>query len=489
MSDDALAFHGAPDAHAYMVHERRLQVLGESVFVATPDAVHAEFMELRAQVDADVRAIKARLLGPLPAAGEDRKAAAKWISTQHRRLARVARRMATGFARNAGRHAHVLHLVAMGLHYMGESVKGQVKDSQHHGGLHALMRLALASGRQREALRLEVDGRALDCSPVALYFRALLLARLAGGDLTFAQIEVLDAWLLSLMPQLVDADALSSAGGWRADLDSNSGLRRGAREDAGPCLYLPIEPLEAARLAILKEYHAGRTLPRSGVLARLPIEDHIAVIDLVRRGLRRVTRQPVARARRERIDRAVDLHVGLAEVMAKGFAPAPYPKAGRTVRLVDVSESGFAFEADEAAGAAVAVDDLVALRLAPGAPMTLGKVVRKLAAADSSRVTVGVRRLSSLAQPTDARRALAGSGPAVVSLVYVPGADKSGRNDAYLMSDAGMADRVVFETDAGASVFAFRLNRVRERGRGWVMAGFEVIASRRLPEVEGRCSP
>src|SRR5258708_9533187 len=181
MSDDALAFHGAPDAHAYMVHERRLQVLGESVFVATPDAVHAEFMELRAQVDADVRAIKARLLGPLPAAGEDRKAAAEWISTQHRRLARVARRMATGFARNAGRHAHVLHLVAMGLHYMGESVKGQVKDSQHHGGLHALMPLALSSGPPPQAPRLEIHRRALDCSPVALFFRSLPPPRPAHG--------------------------------------------------------------------------------------------------------------------------------------------------------------------------------------------------------------------------------------------------------------------------------------------------------------------
>ena len=41
------------------------------------------------------------------------------------------------------------------------------------------------------------------------------------------------------------------------------------------------------------------------------------------------------------------------------------------------------------------------------------------------------------------------------------------------------ADREPLETTVGDDIFTFRFNRVRERGRGWVMAGFEVSAARR----------
>ena len=36
-------------------------------------------------------------------------------------------------------------------------------------------------------------------------------------------------------------------------------------------------------------------------------------------------------------------------------------------------------------------------------------------------------------------------------------------------------DRRAFETRAAGETFTFRLNRVREQGRGWVMAGFEIL--------------
>jgi hypothetical protein len=517
MSDIGTSFYGAPDAHAYAALERRLQVLSDSVFVATPDAVLREFMELRAQVDLDVHALKSRLFGPSLASKEDDKAAGRWIFAQHRRLARVARRMAESFARLAGADEHALRLVALALHYMGESAKGHVRESHYHDGLHALMRIALASGRHREEMQLDVDGRSASCTLASLYFRALLLARLAGGGLTFAQIEILDAWMWIWMPALAGVDDAPEGAAWRADLDSKLGLRRGARADAGPSLYLPEAPLKAALRAIVKEFHAGRTVPANGDISKLAVEDHIAALDTVRRALRQSRRDPAPRAERHDVRDRAELHVGLAEIMAKGFAvmarSAPslallpttgtgtdvartergpdsaldkiYDVARRIVQLINVSDTGVGFEGAEADCAELAVGDVVALRLAPGEPMLLGKVVRRLPAATEGRILIGLQRMSSAAQTVRARQPSAGAALPELSLLYLPGDDESGRHDAYLVGEATAAERNLLETTAGDEIFTFHFNRVRERGRGWVMAGFEVTAARRVSVTTG----
>jgi hypothetical protein len=479
MSDTDLAFAGAPDARAYVVLERRLQALRESVFVSTPDVVLREFTELRGQVDKDVQALKRRMFAPSHASSDDDKAAARWISTQHRRLARVARRMAEGFARLSGANEHTLRLVALALHYMGESVKGHVKESHHHGGLHALMRIALKSGRHRGRIQLDVDGHLANCTLESLYFRALLLAQMAGGGLTFAQTEILDAWLWIWMPALVGVDVAPEGPSWRADLDSNEGLRRKARVDAGPSLYLAHAPLEVASHAIVDEFHRGRTVPASGQVSTFPIEDHIAVLDAVRRGLRRVRREPVARARRQESNSVVQLHVGLAEIMAKGFGERIPDAAPRTAQLLNVSDTGVGLEGEEGDCAGVAVDDVVAMRLAPAEPLVVGRVVRCLPAATEGRVVIGIQRMSSAAQPVRARRAGPGSPLHDLLLLYVPGTDDTGRHDSYLTSESIAVERDLLETAAGGDTFTFRFNRVRERGRGWVTAGFEITASRR----------
>ena len=35
----------------------------------------------------------------------------------------------------------------------------------------------------------------------------------------------------------------------------------------------------------------------------------------------------------------------------------------------------------------------------------------------------------------------------------------------------------------GKIVYTFRFNRPRDRGRGWVLAGFEVLGSKRVSEI------
>ena len=508
MSLAPLSFYGAPDDRPYALLERRFREMADSVFTSTPDAVHASFMELRALVDADVHAIKRRLFTPSLASREDDKTAGRWISAQHRRLARIAHRMADTFARLPDMNGHAFRLLAPALHYMGESVKGHIKESHFHRGLHALMRTGLAGGRHHETIRLDVAGSAASCTLTSLYFRSLLLARMAGGGLTFAQVEILDAWMWKLMPTLAGSDVAPEGPVWRADLDSDEGLRRGPRADAGPSLYLAQATLEAVRLAVSKEFHSGRTVVAGGGASTFAIADHFAALDAIRRLLRGIRHDSPGRGERLATHDVVELHVGLAEVMAKALALTRVaiallpmidtdtrvariererdaasgevePPAQRIVQLMDVSDTGVSLEGEEAECSEVAVGDLVALTLDPDGPLLLAKVVRRLPAATGGRVVLGLLRLTSAPQPVRARAPADGKAFAELSLLYIPGADDSGRHDAYLTSEASAAERNLFETTVGEDIFTFRFNRVRETGRGWVMAGFEITAVRR----------
>jgi hypothetical protein len=506
MSASLLSFYNAPNDRAYALLERRLRESRDSVFVSTPDAMLRLFTELRARVDTDVQAIKRRLFVPSLASRDDDKAAGRWISAQHRRLARIAHRMAETFAR-LGMDDHAFRLFAPALHYMGESVKGHMKESHFHRVLHTLMRVAHSSARHHEEIQFDVGGRVAPCTLTSLYFRALLLARLAGGGLTFPQVEILDAWMWIWMSALAGTDKPPEGVAYRADLDSNEGLQCGARKDAGPSLYLAQAPIEAVRIAIIKEFHCGRTVPARGDIAQFAVEEHFAALDAVRRNLRGIRHESAGRGERSEANDVVELHVGLAEVMVKGFAVTAVPVtlmpmiesgAGasrvehesdhataevrdtrRIVQLIDVSDTGMSLEGEEADCSEIAVDDLVALRPAPGEPLLLAKVVRRLPAATGGRVVIGLLRLTSAAQPVRARDPSAGAAAPELLLLYIPGVDDSGRHDAYLTSEESAAGRELFETTVGDDIFTFRFNRVRDSGRGWVMAGFEVTATRR----------
>lgn len=502
--------HELPDDHGYAVLERRLRKRPDTWIARSPDDALSEFMAMHARVDADVHSVKRTLFAPSLASGEEDRSASRWISAQHRRLGRVARRMAEAFVRVSGPGDHALRMVALGLHYMGESVKGHMKEFHLHDGLHALMRIALTSGRHHEALHLDVGGRSAACTLTSLYFRALVLARFAGGGLTFAQIEIVDAWMWLWMPALEGVDHPPEGVAWRADLDSNDGLRCGPGDGVGPSLYLARAPLEAVRLAIIKEFHAGRTVAAPGDVAKFSNGDHFAALDAIRRALRGVRHESLGRGTRYESNEVVELYVGLAEVMAQALAekgrsltpltlmPMPGDAAApgwreregestqvrvmsRLVQLIDVSDTGMAIEGDESHCGEIAVDDLVALWPGPGEPLLLARVVRRLPAATGGRVVMGLLRLSSAAQHVRATQSVADGQTADLSMLFIPGADDSGRNDAYLTSEEVADESKTFETTAGENIFTFRFNRVRERGRGWVMAGFEIASMRLAP--------
>jgi len=123
------------------------------------------------------------------------------------------------------------------------------------------------------------------------------------------------------------------------------------------------------------------------------------------------------------------------------------------------------------------VGDLVAARLAASEPLALGRVMRSVPASTPGRVIVGVSRISSAARTVQVTMSTARA-PESVSMLFVPGDDISGSHDAYLVGERTFDDAPAMQVRAPDHVYTMRFNRVRERGRGWVLAGFEILGAR-----------
>lgn len=479
-----------------------------------------ETLEQFAGVDTDFHDLaddaRNRLLGTALAWSDEDRREVAWLRHANDDLALASHALCDSLGKRYGNgDERTVSMMARALLHMGNVVKWEVaatRDAPHDFGKpHAILRSAMAAGRHREPLRVRLGDRDIECTLEGLYFRALLLARFSSGALNMKQIEILDAWILMWMPALKGVSEAPSAAALRVDLDSRDGLRRGVRPDAGPSLYLPPGPIEEAYRAIIREFHAGRMVPADGIASTFRIEEHVAVLDMIRRGLRESTRALVTRAERKEANVVVELHVGLAEVMGRGFCPAPpqpavltlaardgqrvdvarresdrdsaqdalYERRRRMVRVANVSETGFGIEGEVCDCGSIAVDDVVALRLEAGSPLEICKVVRTVPAAIAGRVWIGARRLSVRARPIEVVQ------PSALSqrereqtLAFVPGEDESGRHDACLVSERAFAEGAALNAAVGECVYTFRFNRVRERGRGWVLAGFEMAGVR-----------
>lgn len=226
------------------------------------------------------------------------------------------------------------------------------------------------------------------------------------------------------------------------------------------------------------------------------------MLDLLRRGLRESRAEPVARAPRHPGRDVVQMYVGVTEIVARGFSPMPpapsavalaasggqrtakrekeydaalggiYQPARRHVRVVDRSESGFGLEGSSADCGQVTVGDLVGLRLQADGPLVLGRVARCVLERPGS-VRMGVHRLTSTSRPVDVE-SIDDTGLPHTTLLFVPGHERDGTQDGFLVSESAFARGGRIAVAVEGNRYTLRFNRVRQRGRGWVLAGFGV---------------
>ena len=152
----------------------------------------------------------------------------------------------------------------------------------------------------------------------------------------------------------------------------------------------------------------------------------------------------------------------------------------------DVSATGFGFEALESDAVGLEVGEIVGWRGEPDGPCVLGKVTRRLASATDGQVFIGVHLLSDAAQPLTLRCATAFGEGAANTFLYVPGDDDSGRHDAFLVPESTFEEPSAYDVRIEERKLTIRLNRTRARGRGWVLAGYEVLPVRDIVSAAQR---
>ncbi|HXF78569.1 MAG TPA: hypothetical protein VN598_06885, partial [Usitatibacter sp.] len=493
--------------------ERARNALRTLLADASPDESFQAFLRLESDFDAGVVKVKPDLLGSVLCwKPEDRELSA-WIYEQHRELAEVARRAADLFERRVGADdKRTVRLVALAFLHWGEAAKWVVdrRETYDYAWMHWLMRLAIDASRNLEACELRLDGRGRSATLESLFFRTLLLDRFAGGNLTRQQIEVLDAWLWEWMPALKASSTWPQEPAFRADLDGKGGLRTGERRDPGPALYLRIAPLEARRREVIQEFHRGRIVPSLGVASDFRVEEHVAVLEQLRAVFEAAQGEGASRVpRRHSAGAPVEVWVGLSEILARGLnalTPATpahvltvkkglsdtqrirqvqfldeFESPRRFLRLVDASDTGYGLEASEEEAFGIGVGDLVGIKLSDEQPCVLGRVARRVPAAYPGKVVIGVNALCAEPQALTLSRTQRQNRLDDDELfIYVPGGEASGAHDAFVVHEKLLNEPGVHEAMIGEDRFTLQFNRVRGKGRGWALAGFEILEARRV---------
>jgi hypothetical protein len=465
------------------------------------DDALARLSELATTLDAGVARMKRGLLATSLCLNDEHEALAAWVCTENEQLGEIAQKLHQ-FAANDG--ALRLRLGALSLFLWGEAVKWSQRRERHdYEPLHAIVKQAQAEDSQRQPLRMIAEGRGRTVTLESLYFRALVLDRFASGCLTRQQLEVLDAWLWEWVPSLTATTSKPDHKCFRADLDVNAGLREGARAGEGESLYLALAPLEERRRAVIRELHRGRLTPQHGCTADMRVEEHVAVLDQLERAFQLAGSAEPRAERKSGAGQRLEVWVGVSDILARGVAPAPVTATGswkisedvraaiasgnpnhpalllddpsrRYLWLTDMSETGAGFEAMGRDAGGIEVGDVIGWRRTPKGPCSIGKVVRRAPGSSPGQVYIGVQLLGSQAQPVKLVEQ-AGERDLSESLyIFVSGDDESGTRDAVLFPENVQRESSTFAARAGEDVFRLRFNRVRNRGRNWVLAGFEV---------------
>jgi hypothetical protein len=504
-----------PDGRADFERTRRElkgALLGEG-----PQAAAERLAALGAALDTGVTRMKRELLGTSLCWNDENQQLARWISQQHRSVAEMATRVAEALRCNGGGDESIRQMTALTFFQWGEAVKWTMWRERHDfSALHEMLLAASKGQGHRAKFMWTADGRGKTTTLEALYFRALLLDRFTSGSLTPPQIAILDAWLWEWTNALQGVTRYPGGDVLRVDLDTPAGLREGRREGAGTTLYLRLEPLESERRKIIAELHRGRLAPAHGAVAEIRIEEHICVLDHLRAAFAHGAGDASQRARRQSTGGTrLEVWVGLQEILSRGIgvgtetgrwralnlsdpaieaqSKARFNEATkRYLWLVDASASGLGLEALETDAAGIEVGDLLGWRNAQGGPVVLARVVRRMPAATSGQVFLGVHLLTEAAQPLKLSQVVSfDNGTANGTYFFVPGGDDSGRGDAFLVSDHTYQLQASYNTHVGNDAFTLRFNRVRLKGRGWNLAGFEIVPVEPPPKavVTPQCEP
>ena len=460
--------------------------------------------EVEQAISDRIHAQQGKVLGNLLLWNESDDAFTHWAREVTRTLGEAASRYALRAEESChtdARASVLQRLIVLAIVNRGDATKWETMATGAPSvvggaGLHSLYRLAERIGQAHAAEFLERGGVAFNLTVEAHYLRVIMLPLVCHGVLNRQQVEIADSWLWKWTPayRLASANEKGEPGLW-VDLAGDGALRTPYFSPEGKDVrFVVVSALQQQLADVVRDFHAGIIYPGYGVSTEFRVEEHIAVLDYMQRIWERV-QQAHSRRRSERMPREsthIEGYVGLGELLDRGYAAALgvtppeadvdplanlYEIPRRWFRVNDESEHGLGLLADEKQWGHVAVGDLLSVKNPADAYPTLGVAVRKLPARGEKGALIGVellardpRRVTLCATDRSAKSALK-----QFECLYLPGKDVSGSLDSMVVPQDAFTSRTNFEWMVDGLAYVIAFNRMRRQGRGWVVAGFEIV--------------
>ena len=406
--------------------------------------------------------------------------------------------------------ARFAHLTARALWCLGEQAKWLYFD-------HALPERSLWGDLARLYDRIEPLGladasvaayrgaAAINASCIDLYVHALLLGTLNNGALTARQTELGHRWLLrhgrELRIQTADgvppngvlliADAEGTPPQWS----------RGDRQGAPGARFVSTR-------ALIERIDHSRRLLRAGRLdlgvdaGDTPPADYAMFLDHAERvwssgGDDLTRRAPRAAVAGEPVDVVLGYDACVATITRACNANQASPGADRVVRvhglpdgpgggpvrwtLRDKSATGLGILVPATTASALPIGTLVGFRESGAHRWQIGMLVRRLATTASEQSLMGVRRLATAPVFVHLSRRVAAApkrhdplGDGIPAL-FTPFDQALRAVDALLVSPDHYQPESPLTIRVGNAVYRVHMNRVIERGAGWLRVGIEVL--------------
>ena len=378
---------------------------------------------------------------------------------------------------------------------------------------HALYLRAETLGIADRALRPYRDPElgTLTCADV--YVQTLLLGMLNAGNLSAQQLELAHRWVMAFVRNAgVETSGDGAAHVFHVCLDSERGLEAGIPPGGASATvrFVDIESVCAKLIDSRASLRRGKVDLGEAEL-QVAVLDYGVFLDLAERFWSPGVNQVQERAPRlGATPQSVDVVVGfdwLLHAMRGGFAakagaqnpPGDTAGSGGNIMFLhpdaavqpagmlncvlnDYSDTGVGLLLP-GGSAAPALGALIGFRTSQGGHWEVGVLVRQLAAPGADRTLLGIRGISDhpivvTLQHGKPGAALSASAPVESRAIFAPMDGRRSRVDSLILGDVTYSRSKDFILSTGNIKFHVRLNRVLDRGDGWLRAGYQVLSKK-----------